>query len=158
MLKTARLITRRKTCPVCANRTDRIRTPRLLRWVKPLLGRDVSWRRCFACRSWRGLTIASVAPPGSPRSRPAPPVVLLTDDLANAAVLAAALRDRGEEVVVIGRSGNVAFRVRTLRPRLVLADEPGRHDGTVCPELRRSLAPFKVEPFPGRAEEATVGG
>lgn len=75
VLKTARLITRRKACPCCASRTDRVRTPVSLRWLKALIGPRMSVRRCYACRRWKGITVerpAPSAPPGPPptSSRP----------------------------------------------------------------------------------------
>jgi hypothetical protein len=148
VLKTARIVTRRKTCPACGARTDRVRTPWALRWLKTLAGPTFSCRKCYACASWRGVTLA----PPPPRAAPPlglSPVVLLSDDRQRLASLTAGLIEQGHAVVALPRSITDLSRIRRYRPRLVLADDAEAWTGSVDFEhLRRALHPIAVAHVP----------
>jgi hypothetical protein len=60
--------TRGKDCPVCGKRTERMRVPRGLRFLRVLLGGRFTYRDCRWC-GWRGS--AFHAPPDEASANPA---------------------------------------------------------------------------------------
>lgn len=52
-----------RACPRCDARTVRVRKPWWVRWLNPVLGASVNYRRCAACYRWSGLAIVAKADP-----------------------------------------------------------------------------------------------